>query len=106
MPKRQAVVIQPKAGLYYANVSEFADSIKSAVKDIGETLVLDLKYSPYLDSTAARSILDSLVESLQAFNNIVVSNCSEDVKKDLVRYASSETHKAMLGFLKIINRDF
>jgi len=106
MPKPQSVVIQPKGGLYYANVAKVADSIKSAVKDIEDTLVLDLKYSAYLDSTAARSILDSLAESSQAVNNIVVANCCEDVNKDLVRYASSETHREVLGFIKIINRDF
>jgi len=106
MPKPQAVVIQPKGGLYYANVAKVADSIKLAVKDLGDTLVLDLKFSPCLDSTAARGLLDSLAEASRAINNIIVSNCSEQVNIDLVRYARSESHKGVLGFVKILNRDF
>jgi len=106
MPKQQAVVIQPKAGVYYANVAKLADSINSSVKDIGDTLVLDLKYSPCLDSTSARGILDSLAEASKTINNIIVSNCCDNVNKDLVRYARSESHKEVFGLLKIVNRDY
>jgi len=106
MPKQQAVVIQPKAGVYYANVGKVADHITASVKDIGDTLVLDLKYSPCLDSTAARGILDALAESSGAINNIIVSNCCDTVNKDLVRYARSETQKELFGLLKIVNREY
>jgi len=106
MPKQQAVVIQPKAGVYYANVAKLTDSINSSVKDIGDTLVLDLKYSPCLDSTSARGILDSLAEASKTVNNIIVSNCCDNVNKDLVRYARSENHKEVFGLLKIVNRDY
>jgi len=106
MPKPQSVLIQPNAGVYYANVGKVADCINSSVKDIEDTLVLDLKFSPCLDSTAARGILDSLAEASKAINNIIVSNCCDNVNKDLVRYASSESQKEVFGLLKIINRDY
>jgi len=106
MPKQQAVVIQPNAGVYYANVAKVADYINSSVKDIEDTLVLDIKYSPYLDSTSARGILDSLAEASKAIKNIIVSNCGDNVNKDLVRYARSESQKEVFGLLKIINRNY
>merc|ERR1719233_1956026 len=106
MPKQQAVVIQPMAGVYYANVGKLADTINSSVKDIGDTLVLDLKYSPCLDSTSARGILDSLAEASKTINNIIVSNCCDNVNKDWVRYARSESHKEVFGLLKIVNRAY
>jgi len=106
MPKQQAVVIQPNAGVYYANVGKVADNINSSVKDIGDTLVLDLKFSPCLDSTSARGILDSLAEASKAIKNIIVSNCCDNVNKDLVRYARSESQKEVFGLLKMVNRDY
>merc|ERR1740131_51684 len=96
MPKQQAVVIQPGAGVFYANVAKVTDTIKDAVRNIGDTLVLDLKFSACLDSTAARGILDSLREGSEVVNNIVVSNCSDNVKTDLKRYAKSQAHKELL----------
>merc|ERR1712212_55771 len=96
MPKQQAVVIQPGAGVFYANVAKVSDTIKDAVRNIGDTLVLDLRYSPCLDSTAARGILDSLKDAAEVVNNIVVSNCGDIVNKDLKRYARSDAHKELL----------
>jgi len=107
MPKQQAIVIQPEAGVFYANVSKVTDTMKEAIKSIGDTLVLDLKYSPCLDSTAARGILDSLKESSEVVNNIVISNCCNRVEKDLNRYAArSEAHLELLTRIQIINRDY
>merc|ERR1712212_938817 len=96
MPKQQAVVIQLGAGVFYANVAKVTDTIKDAVRNIGDTLVLDLRYSPCLDSTAARGILDSLKDAAEVVNNIVVSNCGDIVNKDLKRYARSDAHKELL----------
>jgi len=106
MPKQQAFVIQPQAGLYYANVGKVADYISSSVKDIGDTLILSLKYSPYLDSTSARGILDSLADASTEIKNIIISNCCDNVSKDLARYARSESQKEVFGVIKIVNRDF
>jgi len=106
MQKQQAFVIQPKAGVYYANMGRVADNINSSVKDIGDTLVLDLKYSPCLDSTSARGILDSLAEASRTINNIIISNCCYNVNKDLVRYACSESQKEVFGLLKIVDRNY
>lgn len=107
MPKQQAVVIQPGAGVFYANAAKVTDSIKDAVRNIGDTLVLDLRYSPCLDSTAARGILDALKDAAEVVNNIVISNCCETVNADLERYASSDAHKALLEHtIKIISKDY
>jgi len=106
MPKQQAFVIQPQAGVFYANVGKVGDYISSSVKDIGDTLILSLKYSPYLDSTSARGILDSLADASTAIKNIVISNCCDNVSKDLVRYARSESQKEVFEAIKIVNRDF
>jgi len=107
MPKQQAVVIQPGAGVFYANAAKVTDSIKDAVRNIGDTLVLDLRYSPCLDSTAARGILDALKDAAEVVNNIVISNCCETVNADLERYASSNAHKALLEHtIKIISKDY
>jgi len=106
MPKQQAVVIQPEAGVFYANVAKVTDTIKVAIQNVGDTLVLDLKFSACLDSTAARGILDSLREGSEVVNNIVVSNCSDNVKTDLKRYAKSQAHKELLEHIKIIKRDY
>merc|ERR1712060_761591 len=108
MPKQQAVVIQPEAGVFYANVSKVTETIKDAVGNIGDTLVLDLRYSPCLDSTAARGILDSLKDAAEVVNNIVVSNCGDTVKTDLQRYAGiSDAHKELLKHtIKIINKSY
>jgi len=96
-PKQQhAVVIQPKAGVFYANVAKVTDTVKEAVKDIDETLVLDLKYSPCLDSTAARGILDCLAEASTKIPNIIITNCGDTTKKDLERYAKGEAHDELL----------
>merc|ERR1719193_1103227 len=97
MPKQQAVVIQPGAGVFYANVAKVSDTIKDAVRNIGDTLVLDLRYSPCLDSSAARGILDSLKDAAEVVNNIVVSNCGYTVYNDLQRYARSDAHKEILA---------
>jgi len=96
MPKQQAVNIQPGAGVFYANVAKVSDTIKDAVRNGGDTLVLDLRYSPFLDSTAARGILDSLKDAAELVDNIVVSNCSYTVQTDLQRYARSAAHKEIL----------
>jgi len=108
MPKQQAVVIQPGAGVFYANVAKVTDTIKDAVRNIGDTLVLDLRYSPCLDSTAARGILDSLKDAAEVVNNIVVSNCGDTVKTDLQRYAGiSDAHKELLKHtIKIISKSY
>merc|ERR1711974_336204 len=107
MPKQQAVVIQPGAGVFYANAAKVTDSIKDVVGNIGDTLVLDLRYSPCLDSTAARGILDALKDASEVVNNIVISNCSDIVNADLKRYASSDAHKTMLEHtIKIIKKDY
>jgi MFS superfamily sulfate permease-like transporter len=108
MPKQQAVVIQPGAGVFYANVAKVTDTIKDAVRNIGDTLVLDLRYSPCLDSTAARGILDSLKDAAEVVNNIVVSNCCDTVKTDLQRYARrSDAHVEMLKHnIKIIGKSY
>merc|ERR1711920_1145993 len=108
MPKQQAVEIQPGAGVFYANVAKLTDTIKEAVRNIGDTLVLDLRYSPCLDSTAARGILDSLKDAAEVVNNIVVSNCGDTVKTDLQRYAGiSNAHKELLKHnIKIINKSY
>merc|ERR1719462_691597 len=108
MPKQQAVVIQPGAGVFYANVAKVSDTIKDAVRNIGDTLVLDLRYSPCLDSTAARGILDSLKDAAEVVNNIVVSNCCDTVKTDLQRYARrSDAHVEMLKHnIKIIGKSY
>jgi len=107
MPKQQAVIIQPGAGVFYANVAKVSDAIKDAVRNIGDTLVLDLKYSPCLDSTAARGILDSLKDAAEVVNNIVVSNCGDIVNKDLKRYARSDAHKEMLEHtIKIFDKNY
>jgi len=107
MPKQRAVSIQPGAGVFYANAAKVADSIKDAVSNIGDTLVLDLRYSPCLDSTAARGILDSLKDASEVVNNIVISNCSDIVNADLKRYASSDAHKTMLEHtIKITKKDY
>merc|ERR1711920_845712 len=108
MPKQQAVIIQPGAGVFYANVAKVSDTIKDAVRNIGDTLVLDLRYSPCLDSTAARGILDSLKDAAEVVNNIVVSNCGDTVKTDLQRYAArSDAHVEMLKrTIKIINKSY
>merc|ERR1712186_228442 len=107
MPKQQAVVIQPGAGVFYANVAKVTDTIKDAVRNLGDTLVLDLRYSPCLDSTAARGILDSLKDAAEVVNTIVVSNCGDTVNADLERYASSNAHKALLEHtIKIISKDY
>jgi len=108
MPKQQAVIIQPGAGVFYANVAKVSDTIKDAVRNIGDTLVLDLRYSPCLDSTAARGILDSLKDAAEVVNNIVVSNCGDTVKTDLQRYAGvSDAHKELLKHtIKIITKAY
>merc|ERR1712142_861279 len=107
MPKQQTIVIQPNAGVYYANVGKVADCINSSMKNIGDTLVLDLKFSPCLDSTAARGILDSLKDAAEVVNNIVISNCGDTVNADLQRYASSDAHKSLLEHtIKIISKDY
>merc|ERR1719317_1112653 len=106
MPKQQAVVIQPEAGVFYANVAKVTDTIKVAIQNVGDTLVLDLKFSACLDSTAAMGILDSLREGSEVLNNIVVSNCSDFMKTDLKRYAKSQAHKELLENIKIIKRDY
>merc|ERR1719419_1666373 len=108
MPKQQAVVIQPAAGVFYANAAKVTDSVKDAVRNIGDTLVLDLRYSPCLDSTAARGILDSLKDAAEVVNNIVVSNCCDTVKTDLQRYARrSDAHVEMLKHnIKIIGKSY
>jgi len=107
MPKQKAVIIQPEAGVFYANVSKVTETVKDALKKIGDTLVLDLKYSPCLDSTAARGLLDSLRESSEVVNNIVVSNCCPNVANDLNRYAArSEAHKELLTRIRVTDRDY
>merc|ERR1719193_2434251 len=96
IPKQQTVIIQPAAGVFYANVAKVSDTIKDAVRNVGDTLVLDLRYSPFLDSTAARGILDSLKDAAEVVNNIVVSNCGYTVHTDLQRYARSDAHMEIL----------
>jgi len=96
IPKQQTVIIQPAAGVFYANVAKVSDTIKDAVRNVGDTLVLDLRYSPFLDSTAARGILDSLKDAAEVVNNIVVSNCGYTVHTDLQRYARSDVHMEIL----------
>jgi len=102
-PRIRALVIRPQAGLFYANAAKVTDSIKAAAKDIDQTLELDLKYSPCLDSTAARGILDSLAELKGRVENIIISNCGDCVKTDLKRYARSDPHKEVLEYVKILN---
>jgi len=104
-PKRHAVVIQPKAGVFYANVGDVTDLIKRAAQEIDETLTLNLKYSPCLDSTAARGILDSLAESSEQVNNIILSNVGETTKKDLERYARGDSHTKVLETVEIRGRE-
>merc|ERR1719204_405115 len=97
-PRARALIIRPQAGIFYANVAKVTDSIKLAAKDIDKTLEVDLKYSPCLDSTAARGILDSMAELKGQVDHIIISNCGECVKTDLKRYARSEPHKEVLDF--------
>jgi len=102
-PRARALIIRPQAGIFYANVAKVTDSIKLAAKDIDKTLEVDLKYSPCLDSTAARGILDSMAELKGQVDHIIISNCGECVKTDLKRYARSEPHKEVLDFVRILN---
>jgi len=94
-------IIQPKAGIYYANVSMVVDSMKLVIKGSPDILELDLMYSPFLDSTSARMILDCLADASKIVGNLIISNCCDNVQSDLKRYARLKTHEVVLQVLKI-----
>jgi len=94
-------IIQPKAGIYYANVTMVVDSVKKVVKSSPAILELDLMYSPFLDSTSARMLLDCLADATKNVGKLIISNCCDNVQLDLNRYARLETHEVVLQVLKI-----
>jgi len=102
LAKKHGAVVQPQAGVYYANIAKITDEIKSSVKGIEDTLIIDLMYSPFLDSTSARMLLDSMADASTTVGNIIVCNCCAKVSSDLKRYAMSDAHKNVLEFVTIM----
>jgi len=102
LAKKHGAVVQPQAGVYYANVAKITDEIKSSVKGIEDTLIIDLMYSPFLDSTSARMLLDSMADASTTVGNIIVCNCCAKVSSDLKRYARSDAHNNALEFATIM----
>jgi len=98
---QQLKVIQPKAGIYYANVAEVTHYVKQVVKSNQGGLELDLIYSPFLDSTSARMLLDCLAYASTTTDVLIISNCCDNVRLDLQRYANTKMHQITLNRLKI-----
>lgn len=106
LARKHGVVIQPQAGIYYANVAKITDEVKLSVRGIKETLIIDLMYSPFLDSTSARMLLDSLVDAQATVANIIICNCCAKVTADLKRYAMSDAHQDVLETASIMLDDY
>lgn len=95
------IVIQPKAGIYYANVAEVIRYVKQVIKSNEGGLELDLIYTPFLDSTSARMLLDCLAYASTTIDVLIISNCCDNVRLDLGRYANTKMHQITLNGLKI-----
>jgi len=98
---QQLKVVQPKAGIYYANVTEVTHYIKQVTKGNESGLELDLIYSPFLDSTSARMLLDCLAYASTTIDVLIISNCCDNVRLDLKRYANTNMHQITLKRLQI-----